>query len=705
MDESNDPMEPMLATSGSDGATTPEGGGIFARLRSIFTGGNGSGKAKDSIEPYQELIISPKLFKRSMNCLRFAVFVDAVAGTIEQPNYPIMVLPNAHPDSFPDTSPFEFNGATYFVPMTALLGISIASTVIGRLSDVKGRKPCILLCLYGSTVGCVIKYLLRASFWPYCAMNFVNGLVSASVPVALSYAGDVNETKREKDAEIGVLVGISMLGSAGGGIIAILMETQGLFVPLLIGAVLVFFAAILNTCMLIEPKDILASRAREREELGLVGGDDDDDEDEGGGGPAPTELNKKVFANIILGALGDNIGSSGLMPLCLSPLAFNAFYTDFADKGLEPIMSQVAYKWISVLVALMVVPGTLLSPPIYNSIGLAGGCVLGNVITGIVTVALLYIGQQPTKAAFGIFVALLYASFPFTVISQLSTGPMLEATSPPDKRGLCQGVNITVMNFGAALSPFLLGTLADVAGTPTAIWVCVGISLIAALINVPLIWVKGCSVPPKPRPPELRPLRGEDKEMVERALRGEWIPAEELDAINEHRFDTGQPYLIVRPRSYEDEKIELPFLRRRAKKDFLYNQKKIKEYLHSVNTAEDLPTICDRINSSMRAQDEDEVAAVNQEIGQWVMNYLKDSGYAPQIDTTMIKQAIMSTFPVVGENFNEVGYTPDNIEESLLRLEKVYTNLIELEGFDDTRALNVSRILSHARSAMLQQSI
>ena len=76
--------------------------------------------------------------------------------------------------------------------------------------------------------------------------------------------------------------------------------------------------------------------------------------------------------------------------------------------------------------------------------------------------------------------ALLYACFPFTVISQLSTGPMLEATSPPDKRGLAQGVNITVMNLGAAVSPFILGVISDLAGTPVAIWICIAISFIAA---------------------------------------------------------------------------------------------------------------------------------------------------------------------------------------------------------------------------------
>jgi len=580
--------------------------------------------------------------------------------------------PGAHADSFPSTEPFGFSAATYFVPMTALLGVAIASLVIGKLSDIKGRKPCLLLCLYGSTIGCILKFIARKSFWFYNGMNLLNGLFSASVPVALAYAGDVNETKREKDAEIGMLVGISMLGSAGGGIIAILMETQGLFVPLLIGSALTLVAAILNTFMLIEPKDILASRSREREEMGLLIDDEDEDDDN----KAPTELNKKVFGNIILGALGDNIGSSGLMPLCLSPLAFNTFYENFAKAGEDPIMPQVAYKWISVLVALMVVPGTLLSPPVYNSIGLAGGCIVGNVITGVVTIALLYTAMAPpTIATFGIFVALLYASFPFTVISQLSTGPMLEATSPPDKRGLCQGVNITVMNFGAALSPFVLGIISDKLGTPTAIWICVGISFLAALINVPLIWVKGCNVPEKPRPKELRPLRGEDKEMVEKALKGEWIPAEELEYINKERYENGQPYLLIHPRRYEDEKEELAVLRKRAKKDFLFHQSQTKEYLNQFNSTEDIQQIqqvCDKVNTSMQASDPNEVDEINRQVGEWFISYLTDNGYAPQMDSTLIKQVIMSSFPNVGDST----VTPENLEEILLGSPRYYCFII-----------------------------
>lgn len=184
------------------------------------------------------------------------------------------------------------------------------------------------------------------------------------------------------------------------------------------------------------------------------------------------------------------------------------------------------------------------------------------------------------------------------------------------------------MNFGAALSPFVLGALADAAGTPVAIWVCVGISFLAALINVPLLWVKGCNVPPKPRPAELRALRGEDKEMVEKALRGEWIPAAELEAINEHRFQNGQPYLLIHPRSYEDEKDDLHALRRRAKEDFLFHSEMAKKYLHDIKTVDDLGPLCNQVNASLIGSDENEVDQINQEMGEWFKDYLVGSGYA-----------------------------------------------------------------------------
>jgi hypothetical protein len=204
---------------------------------------------------------------------------------------------------------------------------------------------------------------------------------------------------------------------------------------------------------------------------------------------------------------------------------------------------------------------------------------------------------------------------------------MLEAVSPVDKRGFCQGFNITVMNFGAALTPFLLGLVSDKLGTSFAIWICVGVSFLAAAINAPLIWVKGCNIPTKPLPKELRPLKGEDADLVEKALHGEWIPLEELESINDQRFRNGQPYLLIRPRKYQDEKDELPLLRKRAKEDFLFQQTRLKAYLHEINTTDDLKSLCEQVNSSMRSGVPTEVEEINHDVGEWFKDYLVDNGY------------------------------------------------------------------------------
>ena len=48
-------------------------------------------------------------------------------------------------------------------------------------------------------------------------------------------------------------------------------------------------------------------------------------------------------------------------------------------------------------------------------------------------VAITYIVQPATSAMFGLFVFVMYAGFPFTVFSQLTTGPMLDVIAPIDK--------------------------------------------------------------------------------------------------------------------------------------------------------------------------------------------------------------------------------------------------------------------------------
>ena len=104
-----------------------------------------------------------------------------------------------------------------------------------------------------------------------------------------------------------------------------------------------------------------------------------------------------------------------------------------------------------------------MTPWFFEKLGVAGVCVFGNTCTAIVTSLLLMIGAAfpATNISFGFFVFVMYAGFPFTVFSQLTTGPMLDAIAPEDKIGFVQGLNNASMNFGMALAPWLFGLLAD----------------------------------------------------------------------------------------------------------------------------------------------------------------------------------------------------------------------------------------------------
>ena len=71
----------------------------------------------------------------------------------------------------------------------------------------------------------------------------------------------------------------------------------------------------------------------------------------------------------------------------------------------------------------MVIPGAILTQPVFAKIGAAGGCVVGNAITAVgIAVCMLIANGDATSRNFAIFVTCLYLVFPLTVISQLSTG-------------------------------------------------------------------------------------------------------------------------------------------------------------------------------------------------------------------------------------------------------------------------------------------
>jgi MFS family permease len=387
MEEGQDaPAEAVEAPAESEGLLKDEGDGVMKD--DVQTENAWSEWLRKSTRPMlprrYKLVTEHDALTRSIRSVRLAVMTSAINTKMLNPNYPIMVTPGAHDDSFPDTEPFEFNSATYFLPMCSLLGVAIASIFLGTISDKVGRKKVILVLAWVSCAGSIAKYFARETFWGFCITQFVFGFFLGNLPVGMAYIGDVFTSKKTKSKELGMLVAYYVIGNSGGGVIAILMNGSGLFAPLWVGAAIIGLSAVYTSWYMIEPGDVRlipvgeASSSEDEEEV-----------------PRPETIDQKNLWNIVAGALADNFGSTGLFPLCLSPLAIEKFLFDFVDAEPPevPIMEFTGYQWLSVMVAGMVVPATMMTPWVFRKLGVAGTCVFGNAFTALLTFALLMIGN------------------------------------------------------------------------------------------------------------------------------------------------------------------------------------------------------------------------------------------------------------------------------------------------------------------------
>jgi MFS family permease len=470
----------------------------------------------------QQLI---KAKRRSLATIRLAIIADMMVGIMLMPNYPIMVDKGVHKDSFPSTYPFDFASAVQFIPMTYYLGVSIASIFSGSISDRVGRKPVILFCIGGSIFGSVAKWWCRKSFLAFCTANFVNGLLSSGFPVIIAYVSDLFESKEEKEKEFSTSVGCYVLGQGLGGIIAIILYPQGLFVPILAGIGLLLVVFVLNCIFLIEPKNLniplvvdvdntsiheVLEHSEEKDAERSIGeqeGNQETNQEEATDEISndkdeflqkndiedlPDKIDKKTMSIIITGAFVDIVGSKTLYPLCITPLAFDIFYRDFVVRGESPPLPLNGYQWLTILVPLLVIPSAIIGPILFRKIGLASTCVMGNVLTGLLTIVLLFVAniETPTSWTCVWFFVALYVGFPFTVLSMISASPMLDRIAPIDKRGFVQGVYSFTLNITSAISIWLLGLLADMTSTNTMVWTGIGISFGAAMINTPLIFIR-----------------------------------------------------------------------------------------------------------------------------------------------------------------------------------------------------------------------
>lgn len=81
--------------------------------------------------------------------------------------------------------------------------------------------------------------------------------------------------------------------------------------------------------------------------------------------------------------------------------------------------------------------------------------------------------------------------------------------------------------------------------------------------------------PPKLKPDYSRPLKGEDDDLIEKALRGEWVPARYLTEINETRMNEGKRFLVQPYKPYKDDKENLLMIQKRRQGKIFNTTRKV----------------------------------------------------------------------------------------------------------------------------------
>lgn len=130
--------------------------------------------------------------------------------------------------------------AYYYGAVTTLYGLMlfVFSPIQGALSDQWGRKPVLLLSLFGTGLSYLALALAPNLTWLFAA-QIVNGITGASAPVASAYVADVSPTEtRAKNFGIlgATLASAWVIGPALGGVLSF----RGLQFPFLVAAILTF---------------------------------------------------------------------------------------------------------------------------------------------------------------------------------------------------------------------------------------------------------------------------------------------------------------------------------------------------------------------------------------------------------------------------------------------------------------------------------
>ncbi|MBN1193152.1 MAG: MFS transporter [Coriobacteriia bacterium] len=312
-------------------------------------------------------------------------------------------------------------------PLAQLFG----APLLGRLSDRVGRKPVLLLSIFGTAAGFVVLALARALPILFVS-RIIDGLTGGNISVAQAYISDVTD-RQQRGRVLGLIGAAFGLGFVVGPVTGGLLSGISYTAPAWVGAAL----AVLNMALvaLFLPES-LSAEARER----------------------LSAIRRKVFD---LATLRMALGHARVGPIlgvrAVTGMSFAIFETMFALWAMAALSfsaSETGFFLGYIGVLSVIVQGTMIGRLtkrysddrlLLTAISISGVC-------------LVLWGLTPSVVLLAVLVAPL--SFGLAVGQTVMTSALSKAV-PADEVGGILGVQTSIMSLARVIAPVIGATLLD----------------------------------------------------------------------------------------------------------------------------------------------------------------------------------------------------------------------------------------------------
>jgi DHA1 family tetracycline resistance protein-like MFS transporter len=373
--------------------------------------------------------------KRSITFIFITVFVDMLGYSMMLPLLPFFIQAQGGNAAL----------AGGLQSLYALLQL-LSGPILGSFSDRYGRKPILILCLFGTAVAYTIFGLADSILILYLAV-LLDGLTGNNLTTSFTYVADVTEAD-ERSRGMGIVSAAFGLGLMAGPVLGGLLSSYGLFVPAFVAAGI----ALVNTIygIFILPESLPPEkRSRHTPSLNFI------------------DQLRGVFKTRNIRFL--------LLSLFFLNLAFSGLQTNF------PLFSNARFHWDArqngiffafVGVIAVFVQGFLYGrlQPRFGEKRLA--------LTGLLLMALGMAGVALASQAWMVY--------PIVGIAALGSGISIPSLSgmtsnrvPLDEQGRLMGANQTLLSFTSIIGPLMAGLAFDNIGMGAPYWIGSGLALLA----------------------------------------------------------------------------------------------------------------------------------------------------------------------------------------------------------------------------------